>query len=181
LGTGTSAAHFGYSRDVLKIRRAVESDLPGIFAIYDDEVLHGTASFDEEPYSSERRHAWLLEHASEQHPVLVADDGAELLAWGSLAPWSDQSACARAAEVAVYVHKHCRREGLGRTMLQELITHARAVELGVLLSRVASDSQNSLELQAEFGFRHVGTLRRVAKKFGRLLDVELFELELGVS
>ena len=166
---------------MLKIRRAVESDLPGIFAIYDDEVLHGTASFDEQPYTLERRQSWLSDHAGERHPVLVADAGAEIVAWGSLAPWSAQSACARAAEVSVYVHKHCLREGLGRTMLHELITHARAVELGVLLSRVTSDNQNTLELQAEFGFRHVGTLRRVAKKFGRLLDVELFELEISAS
>jgi L-amino acid N-acyltransferase len=163
---------------VLKVRRAIESDLPGIFVIYDDEVLHGTATFDEETYSLERRSEWLHEHAGELHPALVADDGEQILAWASLSPWSNRCAYARAAEVTVYVHKHCRREGLGRTMLQELIVHARAVELGVLLSRVCSESQASLELHTELGFRHVGTLRKVGKKFGRLLDVEIFELEL---
>jgi L-amino acid N-acyltransferase YncA len=165
----------------MKLRRAVESDLPGIFAIYDDEVLHGTASLDEVPYSLERRHAWLQEHRREEHPVLIAEDGAEILAWGSLSAWSDKSVYAHTAEVSVYVHKQCLREGVGHTMLQELITHARAVELGVLLSRVTSESQTSLQLDAEFGFRHVGTLRRVAKKFGRLLDVELFQLDLHIA
>lgn len=134
---------------------------------------------DEQPFTEQRRNEWFLAHAGERHPVLVADDGEQILAWGSLSPWSQESGCRRAAEVRVFVHKNCRREGLGRTMLQELITHARAVELGALLSRVTSESQTSLELQAEFGFRHVGTLRHVASKFGRMLDVELFELELG--
>jgi L-amino acid N-acyltransferase YncA len=163
---------------VIKVRRAAASDLPGIFGIYHDEVLHGTATFDEEPYSLERQQRWLLEHTAEEHPVLVADEGEEILAWGSLSSWSDKSAYARAAEVSVYVHKQCRREGLGRMMLEELLVHARAVGLGVLISRIAADSQASLELHAEFGFRHVGTLRHVGKKFGRLLDVEIFELEL---
>jgi L-amino acid N-acyltransferase YncA len=179
MGHYTLGRALGYAGAVLKIRRAVASDLPGIFAIHDDEVLHGTATLDEEPYDEPRRDEWLLAHSSERHPALVADDGEQILAWASLSPWSQESGYARAAEVRVYVHKNCRREGLGRTLLQELITHARAVELGVLLSRVTSESQTSLELQAEFGFRHVGTLRHVGKKFGRMLDVEVFELELG--
>jgi L-amino acid N-acyltransferase len=164
---------------VLKVRRAVESDLPGIFAIYDDEVLHGTATFDEQPYSPERRLEWLKAHQHEDHPALVAEAGEDVLAWASLSAWSARTAYARTAEVTVYVHKHCLREGLGQRMMQELIVHARAVGLGVLLSRVCCESQASLELHRELGFRHVGTLRNVGKKFGRLLSVELFELELG--
>jgi L-amino acid N-acyltransferase len=163
---------------VLSVRRAVESDLSGIFAIYDDEVLYGTATFDEQPYSPERRRQWLQEHSAEQYPALVADAGEGVLAWASLSAWSARTAYARTAEVTVYVHRHCLREGLGRRMLQELIVHARAVGLHVLLSRICSESQASLELHRELGFRHVGTLRNVGKKFGRLLSVELFELEL---
>jgi L-amino acid N-acyltransferase len=162
----------------MRIRRPLTSDLPGIFAIYDDEVLHGTSTLDELPYSLDARRSWLTQHQGELHPALVVDSHDEILAFGSLSPWSNKLGYARAAEVSIYVHKQSRREGLGGMLLHELITHARAVGLGVLLSRVTSESQASLELHTEFGFRHVGTLHRNGKKFGRLLDVELFELEL---
>jgi L-amino acid N-acyltransferase YncA len=162
----------------MRLRRPVTSDLVGIFAIYDDEVLHGTSTFDEVPYSLEARRSWLLQHQSELYPALVVDSGENIVAFGSLSPWSNKLGYARAAELSIYVHKHSRREGLGAKLLHELIMHARAVGLGVLLSRVTSESQASIELHTEFGFRHVGTLHRNGKKFGRLLDVELFELEL---
>ena len=165
-------------RRVLRIRRAVAADLPGIFAIHDDEISNGTATLDELPFDELQRQAWLAAHATERYPALVADDGEHILAWGALSPWSTETGYVRTAMVSVFVHKNCGREGLGRSILHELITHARAVELGVLLSAITAESQNNLELHAEFGFRQVGTLRRIAKKFGRLLDVELFELEL---
>jgi L-amino acid N-acyltransferase YncA len=150
------------------VRRAVESDLPAIFAIYDDEVVHGTATFDEEPYSLERRLEWLAQHQAERHPALVADDGEQILAWASLSAWSERCAYARAAEVSVYVDKHCRREGVGHRMLQELIVHARAVELGVLLSRVCTESQSDTAQRARVSSRrNLAKCRQEVRAFAR--------------
>jgi L-amino acid N-acyltransferase len=162
---------------VLRIRRAVHSDLPSIFAIYDEEVLHGTATFDTVPYTPEQREAWLKAHQSEHHPALVADEG-KVLAFGTLSPWTDRPGCQHIAEVAVFVDRHCNRDGLGQRLFQELIVHARTVGLGVLISGVCPENQPAHELDTAFGFRYVGTLQRVGKKFGRYLDLELFELQL---
>ena len=165
-------------RGVLKIRRALPSDLPAIFAIHDEEVLHGTGTFDTVPFTPEQRSAWLLAHQSETYPALVADDGVQVLAWGTLSPWMHKGACQRCAEVTVFVHRHSHVEGLGRMLFQELIVHARTVGLGVLISGVCPDNQPAHELDSTFGFRYVGTLHKVGSKFGRLLDLELFELPL---
>jgi L-amino acid N-acyltransferase YncA len=163
---------------VLRIRRALAADLPGIFAIFHDEVQHGTSSLEERTFSAAEQQAWLHAHHSEVHPAFVAALGDEILAFGTLTQLWPESACARSAEVSIHVHRHSGRDGLGHDMLHELITHARAVDLAVLIARVSSDNQASIELHLECGFRHVGKLRHVAKKFGRLLDVDLFEFEL---
>ena len=60
----------------MKIRAATEADLPGIFAIYDREVLHGTATFDTEPKSQTERLVWLRDDANGKYPILVAEIGA---------------------------------------------------------------------------------------------------------
>ena len=43
------------------------------------------------------------------------------------------------------------------------------------LARVVEGSQESIHLNESFGFRHVGTLKEVGRKFGRLLDVHILQ------
>ena len=43
------------------IRPATSADLPAILAIYNDAVLHTTASYDLEPSTLEQRAAWFDE------------------------------------------------------------------------------------------------------------------------
>jgi phosphinothricin acetyltransferase len=160
------------------LRAAVVTDLNGIFAIYDREVLRGTATFDTESHTAQQRQDWFARHQPPRHPILVAEEAGTIIAWGSLSAYSDRCAYARAAEVSAYVHHDHRRAGLGRALLQALIEAARAAKLGVLLSRITSESQASLALHAALGFRRVGTLHRVGEKLGRVLDVELLELVL---
>ena len=41
-----------------------------IFAIYDREVLQGTATFDTEPKSESERREWFRQHVPPRHPVV---------------------------------------------------------------------------------------------------------------
>ena len=58
--------------------------------------------------------------------------------------------------------------------------HRRSPPAGfhTLIARVAEGSEESLHLNASFGFVQVGTLKEVGRKFGRLLDVHLLQLML---
>ena len=161
------------------VRRAEARDLAGIFAIYDDEILHGTATFDTEPVPEERQILWLAAHQSERHPAIVAEeDSSIVLGWASLSPWSDRCAYARAAEVSVYVHRDYRGRGVGRALLTDLVRRGRSAGLGVLLARITSESEASVDLHRALGFTTIGTMRRVGEKFGRILDVALMDLHL---
>jgi phosphinothricin acetyltransferase len=44
-----------------------------------------------------------------------------------------------------------------------------------LIARVAEGSAESLHLNESFGFVHVGTLKEVGRKFGKLLDVHILQ------
>jgi len=59
-----------------------------------------------------------------------------------------------------------------------LIARGRAAGLGVLLSRIGGESAASIALHGALGFRHLCTMEGVGEKFGRLLDVELFDFQL---
>ena len=160
------------------IRSARADDLPAVIDIYNYEVEHGVATFDTVPWTLEDRAPWFAAHASPQHPLIVAEEGGRVVAWGGLSAWSDRCAYARAAEVSIYVHQDHRGRGIGRALLVELIARARAAGLGVLLARIESSGAVSLALHRTLGFRPIGTMRRVGEKSGRLLDVELLDLHL---
>lgn len=156
----------------------MRDDLEAIFAIYNQEVLHGTATFDTVPREPERDEGWLTERDLRRHPVLVAEANGAVVGWASLAPWSPRPAYERTAEVSVYVHPAHRRSGVGRALLSALTERARAAGLGVLVARIAESDPASVALHRSLGFRGFGVQRRCGEKFGRLLDVELMDLHL---
>jgi phosphinothricin acetyltransferase len=162
----------------MKIRPATEADLPGIFAIYDREVLHGTATFDTEPKSAAERLAWLRDDAGGRYPILVAELDGAIAGWARLYAWSNRCAYARAAENAVYVDAARRGKGVGRALLAELIRLAPQRNVHVLLARIVEGNPASLGLHEALGFTRIGLMRRVGEKFGRVLDVQLLERQL---
>lgn len=162
----------------LLVRGAEPADLPAIFDIYNHEVLHSTATFDTEPRLVGKDDAWLTGRDRARHPVLVAEDGGEVVGWASIGRWSPRPAYDRTAEESVYVHRDRRGEAIGRALVEAAIERARATGLGVLIARIAEANPASVRLHESLGFDHIGTQRRCGEKFGRILDVELMELHL---
>lgn len=166
----------------MRIREANAADLDAIFAIYDREVLQGTATFDTEPKSAAQRAEWLAGHASPRTPAIVAElPGGVIAGWATLSPWSNRCAYARAAENSVYVHADHRGKGLGGALLDHLIARARRAGLGVILARVVEGNPASVALHESRGFQTIGVMRRVGEKFGRILDVHLMDLHLDLG
>ena len=66
------------------VRDAQVGDLPGVFAIYNEHVLHGTATFETEPYEAGRDDGWLTGRDLSRHPVLVAEEDGAVAGWASL-------------------------------------------------------------------------------------------------
>jgi phosphinothricin acetyltransferase len=169
----------------MKIRPATDADLPGIFAIYDHEVLHGTATFDTEPKDPAGRRDWLRDDGGGKYPILVAElppvaaEAAPTIAgWARLYAWSNRCAYARAAENAVYVHREHRGRRVGHALLAELIRQAPARGVQVLLARIVEGNPASVALHEAHGYRTIGVMRRVGEKFGRVLDVRLMDRHL---
>ena len=69
----------------MKIRSARASDIEAVNEIYNDEVATSTSTFDTEPRVGDRGREWFESHQSDSYPLLVAEDGAEVLGWASLA------------------------------------------------------------------------------------------------
>lgn len=164
----------GIAEDAPALRRARVEDVSALAAIYNEAVLTTVATFDTEPRSLEAQGEWLRHH-DHRHPVLVAELRGEVVGWASLSPWSDRRAYDGTAEVSFYVRSDHRGRGIGRILLTSLVTSADELGLHVLLARIADENAVSVHLHKTLGFQSVGVMREVGLKFGRWIDVHLFE------
>jgi L-amino acid N-acyltransferase len=158
------------------IRPSVENDLPRILEIYNDAVLHLTASYDEEPHTLSMRREWWREHQAEGLPVLVAEDpAAGVIGWSSLSRFRPRIGYRFSVEDSIYIAPDWRNRGIGKLLLPPLIQDAHAMGMHAILAGIDSESKASLRLHAHFGFHEVAHFREVGFKFGRWLDVIFME------
>jgi phosphinothricin acetyltransferase len=158
----------------LLIRRAQREDIPAITEIYNEAIVTTTSSFDPDPKSVENRTQWFESH-DERHPVLVAVVDGRVVGWTSLTRWSDKRAYAITAETSFFVHSSHRGKGIGRKLKERIIEEARRLRFHSLIARIAETSRESIHLNESFGFEHVGTLKEVGEKFGKLLNVHIMQ------
>ncbi|MGH8446862.1 MAG: GNAT family N-acetyltransferase [Solimonas sp.] len=157
------------------LRAATEADLTGIFAIYDEQVLHGTATFDTVPKNEAERLAWFRMNPDGRYPIVVAEDAGGIVGWGRLYQWSPRPAYDRSAENAVYVRTDARGRGLGRLLLEELLRIAPAAGVLTLIARIVDGNPASLALHEALGYARIGLMRRCGVKHGQVLDVWLLQ------
>lgn len=164
---------------MIEIRQATAADLDAVTAIYNDEVRGSTTTMDTEPRDEASRRQWFAAHMSAAYPLLVAGVGGDLVGWGTLSPWSPRGGYARTAEASVFVRRGARHSRVGTALLVSLIEQARCAGHRVVLGRIEATNEASRRLALSLGFASVGVMHQVGEKFGRVLDIELFELMLG--
>jgi phosphinothricin acetyltransferase len=165
------------------VRGATETDIPAIQAIYAYHVLHGLASFEEEPPDQAEMMRRFVETRAKGLPYLVADDTAEgggILGYAYAGSYRARRAYRFTLEDSVYVLPGAGGRGVGSALLVELIRQATTLGYRQMIA-VIGDSANhaSIRLHARHGFRHSGTLDSVGFKHGRWLDSVFMQLALG--
>lgn len=164
----------------MELRAASERDLPAIHSIYAHHVLHGLASFEEEPPSVEELGRRFRDITGRGLPYLVAESGGALAGYGYCAPYRARSAYRYSLEDSVYVRHDMAGRGVGRRLLEELVRRCEGLGYRQIIA-VIGDSGHaaSIGVHAACGFLRVGTLRSVGFKFGRWVDSVIMQRPLG--
>jgi len=159
---------------MVNVRDAMLDDLPAITDIYNEAIRKTVATFDTEPKTSDEQKTWFLDHGA-KNPIIVAEESGKIIGWASLSKWSDRCAYSDAAEISLYVTEGHQGKGIGRRLLQEVLKKGRKAGLHTVLARIAEGNATSVHLHEAMGFEHVGVMKEVGRKFGRLLDVYLMQ------
>lgn len=160
------------------IRPATEQDLPAILEIYNEVLLNTTAAYVFEPHTLEMRQRWFHDLRSAGWPVIVSEENGVVTGFGNIATFRNKPGYRYTGEHTLHVHADHRGKGIGRALLQALITEAHRCELRALVGAIDSENTISLQLHAECGFVETGRMPQVAWKFGRWLDLVFMQLLL---
>jgi phosphinothricin acetyltransferase len=159
---------------MIELRPATDADLPAITRIYNDAIANTVATFDLETKSVDEMDLWLRKHG-DRYPVAVCLSLGRIVGYASLNEYSPKKAYAATAEVSVYIAPDSRGEGYGRTLLGAIIEAGARKGIHSMIARITEGNDISVHLFKEFDFRHVGRLKEVGTKFGRLLDVDIYQ------
>jgi L-amino acid N-acyltransferase YncA len=167
------------------IRPCFHQDLEQIQLIYGHHVMTGTGTFEIDPPSlAEMTERWsqLVEAG---WPYLVASPTSDLsrvLGFAYAGQFRARAAYSKTCEDSIYVAPSAMRQGVGATLLSELLSILRGDGVREVLAVIGdSANQGSIQLHAKAGFTHVGTMRNVGRKFDRWLDVVLMQRSLATA
>lgn len=167
-------------KTLIELRPVAVGDLPAITGIYNEAILNTVATFDIETKNIDEMRLWLERHAG-AYPAVVCIVDRKVVGYASLNEYSPKKAYEATAEVSVYIDSGSRRKGYGRTLLGAIIEAGARKGIHVMIARITEGNDISVHLFEQYGFTHVGTLREVGTKFGRLIDVDLYQRILDDS
>lgn len=160
------------------IRRATIEDLPELLDIYNYEVEHGVATFDEVPRTYEQRKEWFDAHQGKYILIVKEVDG-KVAGYASVSKLFPKPAYDISGEVSVYVAKAFRGQGIGQELLKELLVRTKEEgNFDSLFSLITGTNEASIHLHEKLGFEYAGILKNSGVKFGKHLDVAIYRFAL---
>jgi L-amino acid N-acyltransferase YncA len=109
------------------------------------------------------------------HPIVVVEDGSEVIAFASTSTYRPRECYAGIAECSAYVASGARGRGAGQTALLALFDEARNAGFHKLVSRVFPENHASLRMLDKLGWRRVGIYERHGQLDGVWKDVVIVE------
>ena len=160
------------------IRPAQSTDLPHIMRIYNHEIEHGLATWNNIPKSLENYQQWFAGLEKNNFPLFVAEDTQhqKIAGYAEYSSFRNFNGYHHTVEHAVYIDPQFARQGLGKMLMTTLIEHAQQHDIHVMVAAIDHENIGSIHLHKQLGFKQTGYMPQVGQKFGMWRDLVLMQL-----
>lgn len=164
----------------INVRDANPADVPVITEIYRESVLNGIGTYELEPPSEIEMSARFTTITGQNYPYLVAEDeNGLILGYAYASPFRTRAAYCYMAEDSIYVAPGSRGLGVGRTLLDALMSRTASLGIRQMIAVIGGANPASVALHEDAGFKHVGQMPASGFKFGQWVDTVFMQIELG--
>ncbi|MER0238799.1 N-acetyltransferase family protein [Fulvimarina sp. MAC8] len=163
------------------IRPASTADIAAITAIYEDEVLNGTATYELVPPDESEMERRFENLVGNDYPYIAAEgpDGA-VLGYAYAGPYRPRPAYNWMVEDTIYLAREARGQGIGTRLLADLVARSEALGFRQMIAVIGGgDNQGSIRVHARQKFEMIGTMKATGLKFNRWIDTVLMQRSLG--
>ena len=160
------------------IRDAHDADMPRCRELYNALIDTTTAAWTEQQQTLDERQSWFRRQQRDGHPVLVAEDTSEVVgfaSYGSFRGSGKWTGYRYTVEHTIHVDRDHWGQGVGRSLMEELISRARRDDVHVMVGAIDSDNIDSIRFHERLGFVETARMPEVGHKFGRWLDLVLMQ------
>ena len=157
------------------IRRAVDTDLSDIAAIYAHEIANSVATFDLEPPTRSYWEQRLTGGQRGDHLLVAVDADDDVVGYAYSWSYRPRPAYFLTRETSIYLDPSVRGRGIGRVLYPALLEAMAASGVHTAVALVAQPNPASVALHKACGFEHVGSMREVGYKFDQWVDVEWYQ------
>ena len=159
------------------IREVETTDAHRIAEIYNGYVENSTVTFEAEPVSDGEM-GRRINRIKADYDWLVCEEEGKVVGYAYYGPFRERAAYRTTVEATVYVAQDSQGRGIGAQLYAELISRATAKGFCEMLGIIALPNESSVRLHERLGFMKVGHLERVGNKFGRWIDVGIWQRHL---
>ena len=154
-----------------------EDDLNAIKEIYDYYILNTTATFHAETIPVPELKEFLY-IADPRYPSFVLREMNEVIGYCFLTRYKPRQAYDRTAELSIYLKPGYTGKGIGIAALKRLEDAAGHSGIRVLVGTLCGENHASIRLMEKCGYTRCAHLKNVGEKFGRVLDVVIYQKEI---
>jgi len=163
------------------LRAAEQKDLPIILEIMNEAILNTTAIYDYKRRDEAYVEAWFAKKQEDNLPIIVCELDGKAVGYGSFGPFRAWEAYKFTVEHSIYVHKDYQGRGIGKKLLEALITTAKEGGYHTMIGGIDASNQKSCDFHAKFGFKEAGRIKDAGYKFDKWLDLVFMQLMLSES
>lgn len=164
----------------LAIRRGSEEDAQSVSEIYNWYILNSTVSFETAAVDTSEMKRRITEKLA-THDWLVAEVNEQIVGYAYYGSFRPRAAYGHTVESTIYLSPNNVGKGFGRVLYSALVRSARERGCRELVGVIALPNPASVALHSSLGFREVGVLHAVGHKFGKYVDVGLWQRSIGAT
>lgn len=151
-----------------------------ILNIFNKAIATSTALYEYELRTPTYIQQWFKTKQENNFPIIgIEDNNNCLLGFATYGTFRPFAAYQYTIEHSVYVDSLHRGKGLGKKLLKQLILVAQQQKYHMMIGVIDAKNKASIQLHQSMGFNHSGSIKQAGFKFGRWLDLELYQLILN--
>ena len=158
------------------IKNISNADIEAVNLLYNYYIRNTAFTFDiNEKTLSEKKEWSKIFKKDSPYQCIVAYENDTLVGFASSRPFRDKEAYNSSIETSVYISHNYIGKGYGKLLMEDLFIKIDGYNVNRVYAFITEPNNASEKLHLLLGFKKIGVLNNVGKKFGKFWNVGIFE------